>query len=215
MNSPASSQLWITFEPAECPEPDWINAPNLPGFINYSGGDCRPSKTDTMLTWQVDVRWQKWFVPRFSVLFLLAFTLVPWLLMEPSPLRLVFAILGPICGGSAAAIIYWILDRHEKTGNYLIVDLARRTLTLPRQHVTFAINDVSAFQWMKGRDKADSESTTDFYVVVRDPSNKLFRYHILGSPDRSAVEQLITFSGLPVHEYRLGRGRFRDSDING
>jgi hypothetical protein len=61
-------------------------------------------------------------------------TLVPWLFTEMSALRLVFATLGPLCGGSAAAIIYWILDRHKKTGDYLIVDLVHRTLTLPRQH---------------------------------------------------------------------------------
>ncbi|MEK6263004.1 MAG: hypothetical protein AABP62_30865 [Planctomycetota bacterium] len=170
--------------------------------------------TENTFEWRVDVRWPKWFIPRFAAVFLPVFAVVVWL-STPDPERIFFVLFGPFSGASAAALIYWLFDRHEKAGNYLCIDRSSRTLTLPRQHKTFGLDDIANFQWIKGREKQRAVGSVDFHLLAKDSSGVLYRYHIMGAPARAMVEQLVEFSGIPVHEYLLGSDRCRDSDIHG
>ncbi|MDB5388380.1 MAG: hypothetical protein JWM11_4026 [Planctomycetaceae bacterium] len=214
MSSLAESQGWITFRPSECPLPNWVNAPNLPGFMSYSGGDCRVSQTENRIEWLVDVRWPKWFIPRFAAVFIPAMTLLAWF-FGPFPINIAFACLAPISGGSAFALIYWLLLRHEQAGNYLVLDRHEQTVTLPRQKRTFGFLEITNFQWINGRGKHGSDSNVDFHLLARDASGVVYRYHIMGSPVRTKVKDLADFCGIPVHEYQLGSGRSRDADVTG
>lgn len=191
--------------------PLWVNAPDPIGFRSYGGSDAMMRIEAERL--RLSVRSAKWFVVVFGCIFLPCFEVAVWFGVPNWNSKVFFLFLGPIAGGMAFGLIYGLLSFHERLGDYLIIDLATRSLHLPRCKVQFPLDQIFALQMITGRSSNSSDVQTDLNILVA-TDDGLVRFHIMGSPSRKQVEQLVEFAGLRVEEVRLGRKGFRDSDRN-
>ena len=133
-----------------------------------------------------------------SVILLLVVVVMPFL--PDNQTRGFIAFVCLLAGGSGIALMYALLRAHEKLGDYLEIDRTQGTIHLPRQGRKFPLSDVVGFQWTIGL--AESDYCDDLYLLVEESSNTV-RYPIMGSPSREIVEEVASFSGMPVDEIRV------------
>ena len=199
--------LWQRVE--ELPDPlPWRNAPNQTSFRSYSHDAKLEIEEDRL---RIAVHSARRFVTAFGSFFIPAFSLIAWFAIPDVPTRLLFSIGGFIVGIFMFALIYGMLAHHENLGDYLVIDRAAETITLPQSKVEFALDQVYAFQWISGRTESIPEEETDLNLLVADEDG-LLRYHILGSPQRAMIEEVVRFSGIKLQEISPTTGVYRDAD---
>jgi hypothetical protein len=189
--------------------PAWRNAPDPIGFRSYSGPDSRLHIDGDEL--RLEVRSAKNFVLVFGTLFLPAFALVAWYMIPDRGAQRLFAIGGTAVGLLTFGLIYFLLDYHQRLGDYLVVDRKAQSVRLPRSQKQFPLDQVFCLQIIRGRSKSSAEVETDLNLLVAE-GNQLTRYHILGSPSRQQVDHVSQFAGLPVEVIDLGWKGLRDAD---
>lgn len=201
-------ELWRRVDLPRDERPTWRNTPSITGFRSYTNDAVLRVSGDVL---RLDVaRWLRRFVVVFAALFLPTFGAIAWFTIPRPPDRFLFAIGGPIIGAVVFAIMFGICTYHGGLGAYLIIDRAAKTIHLPRLKKEFSFSHV-AFQWIRGRTKSNPDVEVDLNLLVSE-SGDVFRYHVMGSPSRRIIEQVVCFSGLPLEEIDLGRRGNRDVD---
>ena len=199
--------LWRRLDIYALEQLTWINSPTFQGFRVYPGETRLVVQGDTLRL--AVTKGAKWFVVGFGSLFTPTFAVVTWL-MIPHPERVLFSIGGTIVGILTFGFIYSMLSYHESLGDYLVVDCANKSITLPRLKKEFPLEG-ARLQWITGRTRTDSENHTDLNLIVKESSGDV-RYHVMGGPRRKIIEQLVGLAELPIDEVILARNLSRDAD---
>lgn len=203
------ADLWRRVEASNLGKPNWRNASTNGGFRSYSGGDCRVRIDGDKL--RIVLRKISIFIAWFACLFLPTVSIVAWFAIPERDERFLVAIGFPVLGGILFTPIYFLQRYHERLGDYLVIDRSTSTLALPRVNREFAFSQVVGFQWIRGRSRHDEDIDIDLNLHVNE-SGDMIRYHVMGNPSRSVVEQLLAFSAFSLDEIDLGRHGFRDTD---
>lgn len=189
--------------------PAWRNAPDPVGFRSYGGCDAVLRIEGEQL--RLEVRSAKKFVVAFGVLFIPAFALTAWFAIPDWNTKVFFAVGGAAVGLFTFGLVYWLMDYHERLGDYLVIDRQTHIVLLPRCKARFPLDQVFGLQMIRGRSQASADVETDLNLLVAE-GQELVRYHVLGSPTRGLVEQVAEFAGFRVEEVDLGWNGYRDQD---
>lgn len=138
------------------------------------------------------------FVRWFCVLFVLSFLIGSWVLIEKLGIRVLAFIGGGLVTVGAAFVMYEFARRNEQLGDYLIIDLAAQTISLPRQRMTFSMESLVGFEWLP---TSDGEGTEVNLFITE--NGRLTRYTVGRNIDEYDVNQIARFAQRPL-DTKLG-----------
>jgi hypothetical protein len=134
-------------------------------------------------------------------------------LFIPGPEKWTFVIGGPLCGGFAFAIIYFLLTLEIKSGPYFEYYPQEVLVRLPRYNAEVKLEDINCLQWITGGSKnGDVDRYTDLNLIVRSNEAEKRRYFLLGTSNRKIAMLISEKIGIPVTEIVLGAQGKRDID---
>ena len=151
------------------------------------------------------------FLLVFGCLFLSTFVIVAWFFID-GPGKWLPIVLGPVCGGVAFGLIFWIIKSNIDKGAYIEFDTATNVVSVPRLDVEFERTDVEYLQLITGRSTTVPNVQTDLNLVINE-GGRSFRYLIMPSPHRPYVLEFAKLADLEVREVKLGRKGCRDDSL--
>ena len=203
------SELWQRVDAAGLGRPTWRNSPGLADFRSYGSGGATLHIDGMVL--RVSVRSIRKGLAIFACFFLPVFAAASWLMISEPTMRVAFTVAGPIVGMFGFAMIYGLERYHERLGDYLVIDQAAETVSLPREKKEFTYAQIISFQWIRGGTRYDWGAEVDLNLLVSE-AGEVVRYHVLGNPSRRMIEHVLRFSGLSLQEIRLPWRGCRDFD---
>ena len=153
------------------------------------------------------------FIKYFAIFFLPLFVAIAFVFI-PGPEKWLFVIGGPICGGLAFSLIYFLLSQEIKKGAYFEFYTREELVRLPRYGVQCNRDAIECLQWITGGSKhRGMDRATDVNLIVRDKDGEKRRYFLLGSPRRKIAIGVSEKIKIPVTEVTLGPQGKRDADV--
>ncbi len=153
------------------------------------------------------------FIKYFAIFFLPLFVAISFAFI-PGPEKWLFVIGGPICGGLAFSLIYFLLSQEIKKGPYFEFYPREELVRLPRYGVECDRDAIECLQWITGGSKhRGMDRATDVNLIVRNKDGEKSRYFLLGSPMRKIAIAISEKIKIPVTEITLGIQGKRDVDL--
>jgi hypothetical protein len=153
------------------------------------------------------------FIKYFAIFFLPLFVAISFAFI-PGPEKWLFVIGGPICGGLAFSLIYFLVSQEIKKGPYFEFYPREELVRLPRYGVECKRDAIECLQWITGGSKhRGMDGATDVNLIFRNKDGEKRRYFLLGSPRRKIAIAISEKIKIPVTEVTLGIQGKRDVDI--
>ena len=167
---------------------------------------CAPSKGSAFALW---------FIPSFSVFFLY----FVYNSIGVPRFRALFLLIGPLACVTSFIVFYGVLRYNESLGDYLQIDLRERTIVLPRYRRTIDLDAVVCLQFISGytepfRRNLRGHWRRQLNLIVYE-NDELIRYHLMGNPRKSIVNQISGFAGIEAIGVTCPSGQYLCSDVNG
>ena len=159
-------------------ERSWVDAPGGDGIRTYGSPDWRMHVTDEAVAIVPH--------PRPTMIFFAVFTPLFCAVLAALAVHLekYFILVGLVPFLLAAGAMYWIVRHDASRGPKLLFDRKTRRFRLPRYNAEFPAEQVVTWQAITGRNRdnpSDPDVRTDLNLLVRDPSGRVVRYHVLGA----------------------------------
>ena len=190
-----------------------------PDYIDVPGNDLRSYGASLVVedlperyTLSPDARHLP-FIKYFAIFFLPLFVAISFAFI-PGPEKWLFVIGGPICGGLAFSLIYFLLSQEIKKGPYFEFYPREELVRLPRYGVECDRDAIECLQWITGGSKhRGMDRATDVNLIVRNKDGQKSRYFLLGSPRRKIAIAISEKIKIPVTEITLGIQGKREVDL--
>lgn len=190
--------------------PNWINAKD-DSFRSYSARDSRIDREDEVLRCKVDSQHSS-LVGWFGPIFIIFFVVLCWFAIEDFRHRVAFMLLGATCGTFAFGVIFGLLKHHESRGDYVVVDMRRNLIELPRHGKCFKSDQVLCLQLIQGRNLHEEQmNRSDLNLMVR-VGDSVVRYHLIGNPDPQHALEIAKAADTQIYTQATPDGWFRTSD---
>ena len=153
------------------------------------------------------------FIKYFAIFFLPLFVAISFAFI-PGREKWLFVVGGPIGGGLAFSMIYFLLSQEIKKGPYFEFYPREELVQLPRYGVECKRDAIECLQWITGGSKhRGMDRATDLNLIVRNEDGEKRRYFLLGSPRRKIAIAISEKVKIPVTEVTLGIKGKRDADV--